>query len=436
MPAASPSAPLSLHRDGDRLETTAFPVAPFRYYRVSFESSAAEPSMWAAISFDREGRQLDADHYSAYDASDGWAASEFCFRGKAGAVEARLRLHPAEARIRGIAVGEVARAEVAAWADALWAAMPQLNLAPDPARWRHLPKTAARLEAIGQIGRIGPIGPIGDAARLGPIGPIRPIGPMPPLRIVMLGDSIVNDTGNSPYDVLVERMYPGLSLEVVTSVRGGTGCWYYKEAGRVKGYVLDFQPDLLMIGGISHNDDVESIRSVIHQARAAAPGLAGEDCILVQVRNPGAIRSAIHQVRAAAPGPGGEDCILVQVRNPRAARRPAPACCPGDALRCSCPDILLMTGAFGKGRDPRQLPDWSPTVDPDGDGYRSRLLRLAEEEGAEFFDLEGAWGSYLLGNDRPYAWFMRDEVHANARGSQLLGRILGRFFAQNRSGGG
>jgi hypothetical protein len=60
-----------------------------------------------------------------------------------------------------------------------------------------------------------------------------------PLRIVMLGDSICNDTSKSLYETLLARIYPKAKIEIVTSVRGGTGCWYYKDEGRVKPYVLD-----------------------------------------------------------------------------------------------------------------------------------------------------------------------------------------------------
>jgi lysophospholipase L1-like esterase len=61
-------------------------------------------------------------------------------------------------------------------------------------------------------------------------------------------------------------MYPGVQLNIIPSVRGGTGCQYYKEANRVKEYAIDLRPDLLIIGGIS-NRDAESVRSVIRQVR-------------------------------------------------------------------------------------------------------------------------------------------------------------------------
>lgn len=337
-----------------------FPTAPFTWYLVRFRAKAPPGAMIAAISLGSDGAPLDADHHTGIDASDEWTEQSFCTRAKAGATHAIIRVNPPSLAgcVRDVAVAPVGRPAVAEWADRVWVTMPPLAYTPPPDRWRHLPRTSAVLSASR--------------------GPRQASG----LRVVMLGDSIVNDAGNSPWEVLVERHYPGLRVEVVTSVRGGTGCWFYKEQGRVRPYVLDYAPDLLIIGGISHNNDTEAIRSVVHQVRRpfVVPPSSG-----LQEPNRG---------KAASP-----------------------------------PDILLMTGAFGKGRDPRALPEWSPAIVPNDGSYRSRLMALATEEGCGFLDLEGAWGSYLLSTDRPYAWFMRDEVHANTRGAQLLARILERFFA-------
>ncbi len=88
------------------------------------------------------------------------------------------------------------------------------------------------------------------------------------LRVVMLGDSIVNDTSRSGWDFIVGRRHPRCIIEKVTSVRGSTGCWWYKEPGRVQKYVLEHQPDLVIVGGISHRGDIGSIREVIRQIRA------------------------------------------------------------------------------------------------------------------------------------------------------------------------
>ena len=89
------------------------------------------------------------------------------------------------------------------------------------------------------------------------------------LRVVMLGDSIVNDTSRSCWNLLLERDYPNCRIEKITSVRGSTGCWWYKETPRVKKYVLDHQPGLVIIGGISQRGDIDSIREVIRQIRSS-----------------------------------------------------------------------------------------------------------------------------------------------------------------------
>ena len=125
--------------------------------------------------------------------------------------------------------------------DVIYAGMDPVTFQPAADRWQHLPKTMARL-ADG-----------------------------PELTIVMLGDSIVNDTAHSQYQHLLMRSYPKCQVKVVRSVRGSTGCWWYKEDNRVKQYVLDHKPQLLMIGGISQRKDIDSIRETIKQVRAAAP---------------------------------------------------------------------------------------------------------------------------------------------------------------------
>lgn len=125
--------------------------------------------------------------------------------------------------------------------DAVYSTMGPVRFSPPTDRWQHLRRTMERLQKGGS------------------------------LTIVMLGDSIVNDTGSSDYEHLLMRLYPGCKVKKVRSVRGSTGCWWYKEEGRVKEYVLDHNPDLLMIGGISQRGDIESIRAVIEQVRSAKP---------------------------------------------------------------------------------------------------------------------------------------------------------------------
>ncbi len=91
------------------------------------------------------------------------------------------------------------------------------------------------------------------------------------LRIVMLGDSIVNDMARSCWHVLVGQHYPNCEISRVASVRGVTGCWFYKQPEKLQRYVLDHHPHLVMIGGVSQNLDIASIRDCLTQILAVGP---------------------------------------------------------------------------------------------------------------------------------------------------------------------
>ena len=119
------------------------------------------------------------------------------------------------------------------------AKIPPVRYDPPAERWKLLPRTLKRL------------------------------GEGPTLRVVMLGDSIINDTARSSWPLLLKGRYPTCRIRLTTSVRGSTGCRHYKAPGRVQAYVLDHGPDLVIIGGISQRGDIDSIREVIRQIRAA-----------------------------------------------------------------------------------------------------------------------------------------------------------------------
>jgi hypothetical protein len=223
--------------------------------------------------------------------------------------------------------------------EAAYAAVPPVTYAPPADRWARLPRTASILKA-------------------------RPPGA---LRVVMLGDSIVNDTSRSCWDLVLARAVPGATIQKTTVVRGSTGCWWYRDKDRVAKYVLPHEPDLLIIGGISHRDDIDAIRAVVTQARAARP----------------------------------------------------------------C-DVLLMTGAFGS-MDPSKPGSCPDAVPDDPKDYRFRLRALADEVGAAFLDMTGAWASYVRGSGRPLESFKRDPVHANAEGEQILGHVLASYLTPDSS---
>jgi hypothetical protein len=318
----------------------AFPVTPFGYYRLRFASKAAGKGYWAIVFFDAAGKELTTDVCDGVYASADWQASVFCFRSHALAATARLRFWPIDHAmlLDDVAIEATDGAAAAAWADGVAAAGPRVRYTAPADRWQRLAKTMRTLQAGGT------------------------------LRVVILGDSIACDTSNSLFETHLARVYPKAKIEVVTSVRGGTGCRYYKDENRVEDYVLRFKPDLVVIAGISHGFDVEPIRSVIRQIRAASA------CEIMVMTG------------AFAPD---DLCTQTYLRE---SRLPA-----GEAL-----DNI--------------------------EKFVPRLRRMAAGEQAEFLDLRAAWEEYLLYSSQPHEWFMRDRVHANSRGKQVVGRILLRYF--------
>ena len=76
----------------------------------------------------------------------------------------------------------------------IYSEMPPVRYTPPSDRWQYLPETKQLLTG-------------GER-----------------LRVVMLGDSIVNDTSRSCWNLLLDQRYPKCRIIKITSVRGSTGC--------------------------------------------------------------------------------------------------------------------------------------------------------------------------------------------------------------------
>ena len=324
-----------------------FNVNRRQYYRVLLQSHAQVPGLWAVMFFDAKDKMLQADHNSGIDVSETWIDNEFFFQSKEGAVTACLWFYPLAPQpgkavsVRDIRVMAAGSERVLAWADKLYAKLPQVDYEPENDRWSLIPRTMKKLENGETV------------------------------RIVILGDSIGNDTGNSPVDKLIERQYPGSEVKVITSIRGSTGCQYYRHENRVQDYVTRYRPNLVMITAISHGYDLESIRDVVRQIR---------------VQNDAEI--------ILTSGPIGQDKLMIEGY--------------AENKELSLEQAAALHRAFLDG-----------------------LGQLAQEERVEFIPLRTLWNDYLGGPEREYdvMWFMRDRTHANVRGRQVVARLLEKYFA-------
>ncbi len=122
----------------------------------------------------------------------------------------------------------------------IWKSMPKGTFEPPRNNWRDLEKTREILTRGGV------------------------------LRLVALGDSIVNDTMRSGWLSLLAETYPGVRIDATVYVRGGGGCQHYRERNRIQENVVPRRPHLVLIGGISQKS-VEDIMAVVAQLREALP---------------------------------------------------------------------------------------------------------------------------------------------------------------------
>ncbi len=323
------------------LRGPAFPVQADRYYRIQTTSRSAGPGFVATLYYGPTGLALAADDHTGLPASDGWAEQVVYSRARQGAATARLQLtaRGAPLSIASAAVHGARAREVLRWADRLRAQAPPVA----PGRVPQAPPLIAR-----------------SAAR---------VGPGEPIRIVLLGDSIMNDLGNGPLDLLLERAKPGLDVKLINSVRSGSGCTYYREHNRVQPYVLDHQPHLVIIGGISHRRDVAAIRDVVRQIQA---GCDAQVLVL-------------------------SGAVADDGWSPPATNAP-----PSPRAKASA-------------------------------AWRHALSEACDEMGVAFFDLRESWEMYLAQTGFSRTKLMRDEVHANALGRLVLNDLLIRYLNGDRS---
>ena len=100
-------------------------------------------------------------------------------------------------------------------------------------------------------------------------------------------------------------------------------------------------------------------------------------------------------------------------------------------------EILLMSGAISF---PDDLDTMFPNL-PEAErrkridrikDYRPGLGRVARQEKCELLDMRAFWDAYEQSTRMHPMWLRRDVVHANARGRQVVARVLEAYFAPEK----
>ena len=341
------------------------------WYKISFDAKTAVHCYWGVNFYHADGKQFIADHndkvfigerqhYVRYFyASDEATDVDIYFIAKTGIEAWDIVLEKSTAQ------------EAAAGCDESYAQMPAglEKLFPAGKASELLPKTAAALR---------------DGK---------------PFRVIMLGDSIVNDTYNSNFQALVARAFPNNKFEYVASVRGSTGVMYYQEPENFKTFITDLKPDLLIIGGISNCN-----------------GVLSEEA-----------RDAYRKVVAQAKPLGCEILLMTT----------------GTASDTRCydpknPDLPLQPT---KWRLVESLRAWllnkkqsQPENAMSGVGaflaldFSNDIRAVGGELNIPVLDETTPAYSYVHASGKPWGFFARDGIHSNCYGKQINGRILSNFL--------
>jgi len=228
-----------LYVPGGYCNSPLLPVKPFSYYRVDYFLKCTGSSYAAGIFYDDTGTELPSDHYTGADFSPDWTEQSFCFLGKASARHVRIRFRPIkeEMFVGSIQVSSITPSGALSWVESIYQRIPPCNFELSAETFRPLPGWQKTLAVCGTR------------------------------RFVLLGDSVVNDISNSLFELLIQRHYPGLKIEVVSSTRSGGNCTYYGQQQHLSRHILQYNPDLLVIGGISHGGDTEPIKNLVEKVR-------------------------------------------------------------------------------------------------------------------------------------------------------------------------
>lgn len=248
---------------GSKIESADVTIEPLEFYRFECRLRSPAPGFVAALwrnpdatwGRDLQGRpgDLRAEDYQPMPGADEWQTVVFYSRAQANAVAGCLRVQaldePIEVGSASIA-GPATASEVLEWSDSLLAGID----ASAPTGVAVLPRTSTALRGDGRT-----------------------------LRIVLLGDSIMQDAANSPVDLWLERARPGARVGIVTAIGGGAGMERWNNPERFPGHDLSLQaavieqrPDLVLIGGISTRS-TDDTRAIVGRIRAGARALGATE---------------------------------------------------------------------------------------------------------------------------------------------------------------
>ena len=339
---------------GGRIESPKFELdkAPEEnaWYEFSFQAKSSVEGFWWVDVFDAKGAPLP-DMNSRLYVSDDWRPYKVVVSMQCGTKQAQLAFVTTKGvSVRDVSFRRISVKAAADWCRELYRTLPQVDLSVPADAWDRLPR-AKKLLTEGK-----------------------------PIRILLLGDSNVNDTWCGNVAALICEKFPNARLNL--SVRGSTGCWYYREPEHFAEYVLRYKPDLLLFGGAaSGRFDADFSRA--EEDLTAVVDLARKN--------------------------GIEICIM------------SPA--PSYEFR-KTPEDASWDENFVHAR----YEDWAKKVVHIQPMRRDFQRKVVAKRGVAYFDLTTATCDAILRSRKPLDWFKRDIAHNDDRGKQLIAQRLAAYF--------
>ncbi len=339
------------------------------YYRLTFSARAPERAYECIAFYDDTGRMLAENYDVVYPDKDFRPYGRVVFAHE-GVTRAEVFFQSAKGcEVRDVKLEACGAADAAAWCDALYATLPSVDAACCRGALEKAPKT---LEAL-ETGK--------------------------PVRILLLGDSIVHDIFHSQFEALVKRDYPKSDVTWLVSVRGGTGCWFYRLKDNFRNWVACYKPDCVIFGGISN----------------WKPKMEGY---------PVSGTEAIFEVGAMIEAIGAEAVVV------------APALSVDTRLKeYSKEGTPLQKMAFDEVRQSEALAQTIEkyTSAPSGIGREgfAALKAGCEARGWGFIDAFTPSYTWLYESGKPWSYHNRDYVHSGEIGKQILARIMREAFLKS-----
>jgi hypothetical protein len=314
-----------------------------QYCRLKFKAWAAESTYWWLEYLDKDGKWLPDCNSAVYPGGDMRQYDEMAILPVGTKKVQVVFVSKGKVKVKDLELSISNAAAAAEWCDQLYATIPPITAKVTPAVTLNLSKTTAAL----QDGRA--------------------------FKVLMLGDSIVNDSYNSVFPSLVKRQYPNSNFTFIISVSGSTGCLTYAQNDKFKQYIAAYQPDLLLISGVSNfvkntPEEITALKTVVSRAKKEL------------------------------------GCEVV----------------------IATPPLSVNPQEYANSTEP-----WRKLIQMEKMyrflGYEQHV-KVAAEEQVALWDLTEVVQDYKVAN--PQVKHSRDPVHNDDIGKQLIGRLLAQYFAQ------